>query len=56
MAAYLISNVSIKDLAAFQIYRDRAALSIARFGGQYLVRRGDSMPGRRLVSANDHHC
>jgi len=40
MAAYLISDVSIRDLAAFQTYRDRAALSIARFGGKYLVRGG----------------
>ena len=40
MAAYLISDVTVKDAAAFEIYRTRAAASIAQYGGRYLVRGG----------------
>jgi uncharacterized protein (DUF1330 family) len=40
MATYLISDVTVKDAAAFEIYRTRAAASIARYGGRYLVRGG----------------
>ncbi len=41
MAAFLISDVSIRDAAAFQIYRARAAASIAQHTGKYLVRGGE---------------
>ncbi len=44
MAAFLISDVSIRDADAFQTYRTRAADSIARHGGRYLVRGGDVDP------------
>lgn len=40
MAAYLISDVTVKDSAAFETYRTRAAASIAQYGGRYLVRGG----------------
>jgi uncharacterized protein (DUF1330 family) len=44
MAAYLISDVSARDPAALEIYRTRAADSIARYGGRYLVRGGTIEP------------
>lgn len=44
MAAYLISDVSARDPAALEIYRTRAAASIARYGGRYLVRGGAIEP------------
>jgi uncharacterized protein (DUF1330 family) len=41
MPAYVISDVKeIRDPAAFEAYRSRAAASIARYGGRYLVRGG----------------
>ena len=40
MPAYLISDVTVKDAGAFQAYRSRAAASIERHGGRYLVRGG----------------
>ena len=44
MPAYLISDVSIRDNQAFQVYRTRAAASIAKYGGRYLVRGGAIEP------------
>ena len=44
MPAYLISDVSIRDHQAFQVYRTRAAASIAKYGGRYLVRGGAIEP------------
>jgi len=41
MPAYLISDVTVRDPAAFETYRSRAAASIAAFGGRYLVRGGE---------------
>ena len=41
MTAYIISDVTAKNAEAFQICRTRAAASIARYGGRYLVRGGD---------------
>ena len=40
MAVYLISDVTVRDPEAFEAYRTRAAPSIARLGGRYLVRGG----------------
>lgn len=40
MAAFLISDASVRDAEAFQTYRTRAAVSIAQYGGRYLVRGG----------------
>ncbi len=44
LAAFLISDVSVRDADAFQTYRTRAAASIARHGGRYLVRGGEIDP------------
>ena len=41
VAAYIISDVKVRDAAAIEIYRTRAAASIAKYGGQYLVRGGN---------------
>jgi len=40
MTAYLISDISMRDADAFQIYRTRAAASIAAYGGRYRARGG----------------
>jgi len=40
MAVYLISDVTARDADAFQTYRTRAAASIEKYGGRYLVRGG----------------
>jgi uncharacterized protein (DUF1330 family) len=40
MSAYIISDVSVRDSEAMQIYRTRAAASIAQYGGRYLARGG----------------
>ncbi len=40
MAMYLISDVTVRDPEVFEAYRNRAALSIAKFGGRYLIRGG----------------
>jgi len=38
MAAYVISEVEMRDLEGFEAYRARAAKTIAQYGGRYLVR------------------
>jgi uncharacterized protein (DUF1330 family) len=40
MPAFIISDVTIKDSEAIELYRTRAAASIAQYGGRYLVRGG----------------
>jgi uncharacterized protein (DUF1330 family) len=40
MAAYVISDVRIRDREAIEAYRSRAAASIAAHGGRYLARSG----------------
>lgn len=47
MPAYLISDVTVKDAAAFQAYRSHAVISIEQHGGRYLVRGGsiDALEG-----------
>jgi uncharacterized protein (DUF1330 family) len=40
MAAYFISDASVKNLEALGMFRARAAVSIARYGGRYLARAG----------------
>ena len=44
MPAYVISDVSARDAAAWETYRTRAAESIARHGGRYIVRGGAIEP------------
>ena len=41
MAAYLISDITVRDRAAFEIYRTRAADAIHIYGGRYLARLGE---------------
>jgi uncharacterized protein (DUF1330 family) len=40
MPAYVISEVEMRDAAAFEAYRVVAAKSIEQYGGRYLVRGG----------------
>ena len=40
MAAYVISEVDVRDPQGFETYRSLAAPTIARYGGRYLVRGG----------------
>ena len=40
MAAYLIANVDVKDVATFEDYRTQVPATIAKHGGRYLVRGG----------------
>jgi uncharacterized protein (DUF1330 family) len=40
MAAYVISEVEVRDASAMGTYRTLAARSIAQYGGRYLVRGG----------------
>jgi uncharacterized protein (DUF1330 family) len=40
MAAYVISELDVRDPVAIETYRTVAAESIARYGGRYLVRGG----------------
>ncbi|XUM20528.1 DUF1330 domain-containing protein [Bradyrhizobium oligotrophicum S58] len=42
MAAYVISEVEVRDAQAMERYRTLAAHSIAQYGGRYLVRGGTS--------------
>ena len=41
MAAYLISDITVRDRTAFEIYRTRAAGAIRTYGGRYLARLGE---------------
>jgi uncharacterized protein (DUF1330 family) len=38
MAAYLISDITVRDPTAFEVYRTRAAEAIHTYGGRYLAR------------------
>jgi uncharacterized protein (DUF1330 family) len=40
MAAYVISELEVRDDVAIETYRTIAAKSIAQYGGRYLVRNG----------------
>ncbi|WGR74443.1 MULTISPECIES: DUF1330 domain-containing protein [unclassified Bradyrhizobium] len=40
MAAYVISEVEMRDVASFEAHRTLAAKTIAQYGGRYLVRGG----------------
>lgn len=41
MAAYLISDKTVRDRTAFETYRTRAAEAIHTYGGRYLARLGE---------------
>jgi uncharacterized protein (DUF1330 family) len=40
MAAYVISEVEMRDPVGWETYRSMAAKTIAQYGGRYLVRGG----------------
>jgi uncharacterized protein (DUF1330 family) len=42
MAAYMIADVDVKDAALFDDYRKQVPETLARHGGKYLVRGGES--------------
>lgn len=37
---YVVAEISVKDPAAYEIYKPKAAAAVARYGGRYLVRGG----------------
>jgi uncharacterized protein (DUF1330 family) len=41
MATYLISDITVRDRTAFEVYRTRAADAIHTYGGRYLARLGE---------------
>ena len=41
MAAYLVSDVTVRNAEAFETYRSRAAEAIAKYCGRYLARGGE---------------
>ena len=41
MAAYLISDITVRDRTTFEVYRIRAAGAIRTYGGRYLARLGE---------------
>jgi len=41
MATYLISDITVRDRTAFEVYRTRAADTIHTYGGRYLARLGE---------------
>ncbi len=41
MATYLISDITVRDRTAFEVYRTRAAEAIHTYGGRYLARLGE---------------
>ncbi|MBM3600543.1 MAG: DUF1330 domain-containing protein [Alphaproteobacteria bacterium] len=56
MAAYIIAQVSVNDPGAYETYKKLAQDAIARHGGRYLVRGGETTmlegnkePGRMVV-------
>ena len=44
MAAYVIADIEITDLAAYEDYRRQVPDVIARYGGKYIVRGGKVEP------------
>ncbi len=40
-ACYVVAQVDVRDLDAYEEYRPLAAASIAKHGGEYLVRGGE---------------
>ncbi len=40
MAAYLIADIEVTDVAGYEEYKQRVPAVIAAFGGRYLVRGG----------------
>lgn len=42
MAAYLIAEIALTNPQAYEAYKPLAAAAIAKFGGRYLVRGGNT--------------
>ena len=40
MKGYVIANVSVEDMTAYEPYRDQVPAVIEQYGGRYLVRGG----------------
>jgi uncharacterized protein (DUF1330 family) len=40
MAAYVVADIQVTDVASYEEYRPLAGASIARFGGRFIVRGG----------------
>jgi uncharacterized protein (DUF1330 family) len=58
MAAYIIADIEITDLAAYEEYRQKVPAIIAAYGGRYLARggtvevlEGSWSPGRAVIVA-----
>ncbi len=56
MAAYIIAGVDVKNLEAFEAYKQPTAASVAKYGGRFLVQssshevlEGEWRPGRLVV-------
>ena len=43
MAAYLIVDLTVTDPAGFEVYRKQVPPTIAKYGGKYLVRGGQTV-------------
>ncbi len=41
MAAYILAQLDVHDAEGFQLYREKVAPLVERFGGRYLVRGGE---------------
>jgi uncharacterized protein (DUF1330 family) len=44
MAAYLIANITVTDMARYQDYRSQVGPVVAQYGGKFLVRAGAVHP------------
>jgi uncharacterized protein (DUF1330 family) len=40
MAAYVIADIEVTELAAFREYRDRVGATVEQYGGRFVVRGG----------------
>jgi uncharacterized protein (DUF1330 family) len=40
MAAYVIGDIEVTDLAAFREYRNRVGATVEQYGGRFVVRGG----------------
>ncbi len=54
MTAYLVAEIDVTDLAAYEPYKKAASESITRHGGKYIARGGKTVslegaPPKRLV-------
>jgi uncharacterized protein (DUF1330 family) len=54
MTAYLIAEIDVTDLKAYEPYKTAASAAIARHGGKYIARGGKTLslegaPPKRLV-------